>query len=46
MMSKAPVSSKAGQATNGHSEPRVPMETYATRQKSLGFLSGLLDRWK
>jgi general secretion pathway protein A len=45
MMSKAPVS-KAGRATNGHSEPRGPMETYATRQKSLGFLSGLLDRWK
>jgi general secretion pathway protein A len=37
---------RAAQGTNGHSEVRMPMENYATRQKSLGFLSGLLDRWK
>lgn len=37
---------KTGRGANGHSEVRMPMENYATRQKSLGFLSGLLDRWK
>jgi general secretion pathway protein A len=31
---------------NGPSQYQIPMESYATRQKSLGFLSGLLDRWK
>lgn len=25
---------------------RVPLETYGSRQKSLGFLANLLDRWK
>lgn len=24
----------------------IPMENYATRQKSLGFLAGLMDRWR
>jgi hypothetical protein len=31
---------------NGASEHRMPLENYATRQKSLGFLAGLMDRWK
>lgn len=25
---------------------RVPLESYAARQKSLGFLAGLMDRWR
>jgi general secretion pathway protein A len=29
---------------NGRSD--VPLDSYTARQKSLGFLSGLLDRWK
>jgi hypothetical protein len=37
---------KAGRAANGHSEIRMPLENYAARQKSLGFFSSLLDRWK
>ncbi len=35
---------------NGNSrtapEVRVPFESYANRQKSLGFLAGLMERWK
>lgn len=27
-------------------DPRIPMESYASRQKSLGFFGQLLDRWK
>jgi len=30
----------------GHSDDRVPMETYNARQKSLGFFASLMDRWK
>jgi hypothetical protein len=31
---------------NGKSgDPRMPMESYATRQKSLGFLGNLISRW-
>jgi general secretion pathway protein A len=41
-LAAVPRSGRASQV----SELRVPMENYATRQKSLGFLSGLLDRWK
>ena len=41
----APVS-KAGRGVNGHSDVRLPLEGYAARQKSLGFFSSLLDRWK
>lgn len=28
------------------SDTRVPLESYLTRQKSLGFFSNLMDRWK
>lgn len=33
---------------NGHapSDPRVPLENYQTRQKSLSFFSNLMERWK
>jgi len=34
---------------NGNSkggDPRMPLESYASRQKSLGFFGQLLDRWK
>jgi general secretion pathway protein A len=33
---------------NSHKVPevRVPFESYANRQKSLGFLAGLMERWK
>jgi general secretion pathway protein A len=27
-------------------DPRIPLESYASRQKSLGFFGQLLDRWK
>jgi general secretion pathway protein A len=27
-------------------EPRVPLESYAARQRSLGFFAGLMDYWK
>jgi general secretion pathway protein A len=30
----------------GTQSARMPLEGYSTRQKSLGFLAGLLDRWK
>lgn len=30
----------------GAVEPRVPLETYAARQRSLGFLASLLDLWR
>jgi general secretion pathway protein A len=35
-------------AGNGHAAPdgRVPLENYYTRQKSLGFFSSLMERWK
>ena len=35
-------------AGNGHVvfHARVPLESYQTRQKSLGFFSNLMDRWK
>ncbi|MCX6628937.1 MAG: AAA family ATPase, partial [Candidatus Solibacter sp.] len=35
-------------AQNGHPAPgaRVPFENYHTRQKSLGFFSNLMERWK
>jgi len=31
---------------NGKSEDRMPLESYTSRQKSLGFLVNLIDRWK
>ena len=33
-------------AVNGNSEYRMPLEGYATRQKSMGFFASLMDRWK
>jgi general secretion pathway protein A len=34
--------------TNGHGkeDPRIPLESYSTRQRSVGFFAQLLDRWK
>ena len=37
---------KASRTTNGRSEARVPLESYATRQSSLGLFASLVDRWK
>lgn len=37
---------KVAKTVNGESEHRMPMESYAVRQKSLGFFAGLVDRWK
>jgi general secretion pathway protein A len=37
---------KAGRGANGSSEVSMPVENYAARQKTLGFFSSLLDRWK
>ena len=31
---------------SGVDDPRIPLESYASRQKSLGFFGQLLDRWK
>jgi general secretion pathway protein A len=37
---------KASRGANGHSAVRIPLESYAARQNSVGFFSSLLDRWK
>lgn len=31
---------------NGHSDRQVPLESYASRQKSLSFFAQLMDRWR
>jgi general secretion pathway protein A len=31
---------------NGHADKRVPLESYASRQKSLSFFAQLMDRWR
>jgi general secretion pathway protein A len=31
---------------NGHAGPKVPLDTYASRQKSLTFFGQLMDRWR
>ena len=41
-----PVPPKLSRAVNGTPESPVPLEGYNTRQKSLGFFSSLMDRWK
>jgi hypothetical protein len=35
-------------AANGHavSEPRMPLENYQSRQKSLSFFANLMERWR
>jgi hypothetical protein len=33
-------------AVDGRSEDRMPLESYASRQKSLRFFVNLMDRWK
>jgi general secretion pathway protein A len=40
--------SEVARQGTGHrsSESRVPMESYASRQKTLGFFAQLMDRWK
>jgi general secretion pathway protein A len=42
------MASNSVQPTNGQrvTTPAIPLESYASRQKSLGFLAGLIDRWK
>ena len=37
---------KVSRTVNGSAETRMPLETYATRQNSLGFFAGLMDRWR
>jgi general secretion pathway protein A len=37
---------KANPAADGQSDRHVPLDSYAARQESLGFFSGLLDRWR
>lgn len=49
--SPAPLARFARQGQNGTSamstvNPSVPLDSYAARQKSLGFFSSLMDRWK
>jgi general secretion pathway protein A len=39
------MSSQQRSAANGKA-PQVPLENYSTRQKSLGFLANLIERWK
>jgi general secretion pathway protein A len=34
------------QPANGHESPKVPLESYAVRQKSLTFFGQLMDRWR
>jgi len=52
-----PVATPEAQLTHAHPQnglngnsnvdhPRIPLESYASRQKSLGFFGQLLDRWK
>jgi type II secretory pathway predicted ATPase ExeA len=35
-----------GVQSNGVNGAQIPLESYASRQKSLGFFAGLMDRWK
>ena len=42
----APAVPDVGGNGQGGSAIRIPLEGYETRQKSLGFLAGLLDRWR
>lgn len=35
-----------GAQSNGGQGAPLPLESYASRQKSLGFFAGLMDRWK
>jgi len=44
-----PIHAHPQNGLNGNSkvdDPRIPLESYASRQKSLGFFGQLLDRWK
>jgi general secretion pathway protein A len=36
----------SGPADKGKQQTRIPLEGYAARQRSLGFLASLLDRWR
>lgn len=35
-----------GTHSNGVFDPHVPLESYASRQKSIGFLANLMERWR
>ena len=39
-------SQNGSSGNSGVDDPRIPLESYASRQKSLGFFGQLLDRWK
>ena len=39
-------SQNGSSGSSGVDDPRIPLESYASRQKSLGFFGQLLDRWK
>jgi general secretion pathway protein A len=38
--------SLSGKSENTAAQATIPMENYASRQKSLGFLAGLMGRWR
>jgi general secretion pathway protein A len=40
------VNGSNGTQGNGVKGTQLPLESYASRQKSLGFLAGLIERWK
>jgi general secretion pathway protein A len=40
------VNGSNGARGNGTSEAEIPVDSYTSRQKSLGFFAGLMDRWK
>jgi len=42
----AAVHGNNGTKSNGVMGTQLPLESYASRQKSLGFLAGLMERWK
>ena len=44
--STAVLNGSNGSHANGTNGAQLPLESYASRQKSLGFLAGLMDRWK
>jgi general secretion pathway protein A len=45
-LSGAVLNGSNGTQANGTNGAQVPFESYASRQKSLGFFAGLMDRWK
>jgi general secretion pathway protein A len=44
--SAAALNGSNGMRANGTNGAQMPLESYASRQKSLGFFAGLMDHWK